>query len=75
MQQCNTVFQRECRTVEDGYYQTKCTTTTVTSVPSSTTSQLTQGDSQTLQGADNCQYKWEGKGDNMRWGPRILLTK
>ena len=52
--------------MENGYYQTKCTTTTVTSVPSSTTSLLTQGDTQTLQGADNCQYKWEGKGDNMR---------
>ena len=58
VQQCSTVTRQECRTVDEGYYQTKCTTTTVTSIPSSVTT--------VSQGGDNCQYKWEGKGDNMR---------
>merc|ERR1740123_2419656 len=69
VQQCSTVTQQECRTVDEGYYQTKCTTTTVTSLPiapSTSTTTVTQG--QAIQGTgDNCQYKWEGKGDNMRW--------
>ena len=68
VQQCSTVTQQECRTVDEGYYQTKCTTTTVTSLPiapSTSTTTVTQG--QAIQGTgDNCQYKWEGKGDNMR---------
>ena len=67
VQQCSTVVQQECRTVDEGYYQTKCTTTTVTSLPiapSTSTTTVTQG--QAIQGGDNCQYKWEGKGDNMR---------
>ena len=67
VQQCSTVTQQECRTVDEGYYQTKCTTTTVTSLPiapSTSTTTVTQG--QAIQGGDNCQYKWEGKGDNMR---------
>ena len=67
VQQCSTVVQQECRTVDDGYYQTKCTTTTVTTVPvAPSTTTVTQGQTQTTQGGDNCQYKWEGKGDNMR---------
>ena len=65
VQQCSTVTQQECRTVDEGYYQTKCTTTTVTRVPVTTT--VTQDQTQTTQvSGDNCQYKWEGKGDNMR---------
>ena len=67
VQQCSTVVQQECRTVDEGYYQTKCTTTTVTTVPvAPSTTTVTQGQTQTTQGGDNCQYKWEGKGDNMR---------
>ena len=67
VQQCSTVVQQECRTVDEGYYQTKCTTTTVTRVPvAPSTTTVTQGQTQTTQGGDNCQYKWEGKGDNMR---------
>ena len=51
--------------MDEGYYQTKCTTTTVTRVPVTTT--VTQDQTQTTQvSGDNCQYKWEGKGDNMR---------
>ena len=51
--------------MDEGYYQTKCTTTTVTRVPVTTTT-VTQDQIQITQGGDNCQYKWEGKGDNMR---------
>ena len=61
--QCNTVYQQQCQTVDDGYYETRCRTQ-VTQVTSTDT-----GADTSISGVqeDGCQYRWEGKGDNMRW--------
>ena len=48
-----------CNTVNDGYYDTVCTTSTTTSQGSTTGVAGGSG--------DGCQYKWEGKGENMKW--------